>query len=156
MIFIYFLFIYVNYSYHLFYFQFDFIIRLPLHIMFRFIIASVLIISFTAQTLGGFMIEIDYYFRTAAYEKDCVNKAKPMMHCNGKCQMAKKIMQEQNKDQQAPERKTVNRNDITLSAKSFFASIKLPVFLIIPAFKRTYVFQHIVGRSLDIFHPPQA
>lgn len=124
--------------------------------MFRFIIASVLIVSFTAQTLGGFMFEIDYCLRTAAYAKECINKAKPLMHCNGKCQLAKKIMQEQNKDQQAPERKSVNRNDITLSAKSFFASIKLPVFFIIRAVKRPYASQNIVGRSLDIFHPPQA
>lgn len=124
--------------------------------MFRFIIASVLIVSFTAQNLGGFMFEIDYYLRTAAYAKNCVNKAKPMLHCNGKCQLAKKMLQEQKKDQQTPERKTVNRNDITLSAKSFFASIKLPVFFITPAVKRPYTSQNIVSRSLDIFHPPQA
>jgi len=114
-----------------------------------------MIISFTAQMLGGFMVEIDYYLRTAEYAKNCVNKARPLMHCNGKCQMAKKMIQEERKDAQAPERKSVNRNDITLSSKSFFASINLPVFSIIPSVKRHYTLRNIVGRSLDIFHPPQ-
>lgn len=102
------------------------------------------------------MVEIDYYLHTASYAKNCVNKARPVMHCNGKCQMAKKMMQEERKDEQAPERKSVNKNDITLSSKSFFASIDLPVFSIIPSVKRDYVSRNISGRSLDIFHPPQA
>jgi hypothetical protein len=115
-----------------------------------------MIISFTAQMLGGFMVEIDYYLRTAEYAKNCVNTARPMMHCNGKCQMAKKMMQEEKKDQQAPERKSVNKNEITLSSKSFFASINLHVFSILPSVKRYYASPDIIGRSLDIFHPPQA
>ncbi len=102
------------------------------------------------------MVEIDYYLRTAEYAKNCVNKSRPTMHCNGKCQMAKKMMQEEKKDQQVPERKSVNKNDITLSSNSFFASINSPVFSIVSSVKRFYVLRNISGRSLDIFHPPQA
>ena len=124
--------------------------------MFRYIIASIMIISFSAQMLGGFIVEIDYYLHTASYAKNCINKTQPAMHCNGKCQMAKKMVQEERKDQQAPERKSVTRNDITLSSKSFFASINLPAFSIIPSIRRHYVSHNLSGRSLDIFHPPQA
>jgi hypothetical protein len=114
-----------------------------------------MIISFSAQMLGGFVVEIDYYLRTAEYAKNCVNKSRPMMHCNGKCQMAKKMMQEERKDQQAPERKSVNRNDITLSSKSFFAALVVPY-----EFETSLKFYSSsnstsVSRSLDIFHPPQ-
>lgn len=123
--------------------------------MFRYLIASLLIISFSAQMLGGFMVEIDYYLRTASYAANCVNKDKPMMHCNGKCQMVKKMAQEEKHDQQAPERKTV-RNDITLFAKTSFASIILPVFTINPLPKRKYISSASRFSSLDIFHPPQA
>lgn len=108
--------------------------------MFRYIIATVMIFSFTAQMLGGFMVEIDYYLRIAEYAKNCINKARPLMHCNGKCQMAKRITQEEKKDQQAPERKSVNKNEITLSSKCFFASINLPVFSIVPSVKRLLYF----------------
>ena len=42
------------------------------------------------------------------------------MHCNGKCQMMKKIQEEENKEQQETERKAESKNE-TLSSKSFFA-----------------------------------
>ncbi|MEO9011599.1 MAG: hypothetical protein ABI266_00150 [Ginsengibacter sp.] len=124
--------------------------------MFRYIIASLLIISFSGQMLGGFMIEIDYYLRTASYAKECVNKARPMMHCNGKCQMAKQMLQENKNDQNFPQRKSVNNKISTLSSKTYFASISLPAFFIIPTSKRQYLSRDAVSRSLDILHPPQA
>ena len=101
------------------------------------------------------MVEIDYYLRTASYAANCVNKDKPMMHCNGKCQMVKKMAQEEEHDQQAPERRSV-KNDITLFAETSFALIPVPVFTINPAAKRHYISPAITYASLDIFHPPQA
>lgn len=123
--------------------------------MFRYFLASILIISFTAQMLGGFVVEIDYHLRTASYADNCVNKDKPMMHCNGKCQMVKKMQQEEKKDQQVPERKSLSGNDITLFSKTSFATINLPVSFITPAIKSRYVSSSISFYSLDIFHPPQ-
>lgn len=47
------------------------------------------------------------------------------MHCNGKCQMMKKLKQEEKKDQQNPERKSENKNEIALSSRSFFPALEL-------------------------------
>lgn len=77
------------------------------------------------------------------------------MRCNGKCQMMKKLQQEEKKDQQEPTRKSANKCD-ELSSKSFFASIlwsftqlakdKYPI---LPSLKTT-------KRCFEVFHPPCA
>jgi hypothetical protein len=64
-----------------------------------------------------------YY--TAAYAKACENKARPEMKCGGRCQMMKKLKDEEKNEQQAP---SANRFDLVITSKSFFASVSnLPV-----------------------------
>lgn len=79
------------------------------------------------------------------------------MHCNGKCQMMKKLKQEEKKDQENPDRKNENKNEVLLSSKSFFASLVLPSLQLQPEIKYPGQSNSIsIDRSLDIFHPPQA
>lgn len=54
----------------------------------------------------------DYFTNTGAYAKNCENKARPAMHCNGKCQMMKKLKQEDKKDAENSERKAENKNEV--------------------------------------------
>jgi len=42
---------------------------------------------FFAQTFSNAVIVAGYYVNTGAYAKNCENKDKPWMHCNGKYQM---------------------------------------------------------------------
>lgn len=88
--------------------------------MFKQIIAFVFLLAFGVQTFSKAFIVFDYFANTKAYAKNCENKAKPIMHCNGKCQMMKKLKQEEKKDEQNPERKSENKNEIVLSSKSFY------------------------------------
>ena len=99
----------------------------------------------------------DYYTNTSKYAKNCVNKAKPKMHCNGKCQMMKKLQQEEKKDQENPERKSENKSEVVLSSKLFFASVVLPQTDLKSATKfYTQSNGNSIDHSFDIFHPPQA
>jgi len=78
------------------------------------------------------------------------------MHCNGKCQMMKKLKAGETKDQENPERKGGNKNEIALSSRSFFPSITVPGTEIIDISKRTpFSGGNIIDRSFAIFHPPQ-
>lgn len=79
------------------------------------------------------------------------------MHCNGKCQMMKKLQQEEKKDQENPERKAENKNEIILSTKSFFANVPTQ-YLIDSKSKKLLPSSDgkSIDRSFDIFHPPQA
>ncbi|MGG9964774.1 hypothetical protein [Ferruginibacter sp. SUN106] len=123
--------------------------------MFKQIAAIFLIIAFTAQTFSGGFVMLNYYSNTAAFAKNCENKARPKMHCNGKCQMMKKLQQEEKQDQQNPERKSDNKIEV-LSSKSFFYSTTT-IFSVI-AFKAVPVEKDypIKDIAYSFFHPPQA
>ena len=71
--------------------------------------------------------------------------------------MMKKIRQEEKKDQENQERRSDNKNEVSLSTKSFFAIA--PSRLLIQR-KSKKIFNSNEGksidRSFDIFHPPPA
>ncbi len=105
------------------------------------------------QTFNKCFVVYDYLKNTAAYAKYCENKAKPKIHCNGKCQMMKKLKQEEKKDQQNPDRKGDNKLNV-LSSKSFFATVP---YYSTHFIKRVYpIFQSPkeTKLSFEVFHPP--
>ena len=113
----------------------------------------VLLLAILGQTFSKAFIVTSYYANTDAYAKNCVNKAKPSLNCNGKCQMMKKMKQEENKDKQTPERR--NNNEEVLSSKSFFISVQAaPACILVHAARYTSHFPE--RRSTDFFHPPQS
>ena len=78
------------------------------------------------------------------------------MHCNGECQMIKKLQQEDSKDQQNPERKGDDKSEIVFYIRSSFASVpvyndtrKLLPYAVVSTATTT-------DRSIGIFRPPQA
>jgi len=121
----------------------------PIHIK---LLAFFLIVAFFAQTFSKGLIVANYYTNTSVFAKNCINKVKPQMHCNGKCQLMKKLKQEENKDSQNPERK----NDLKIDLL-FFSQNKQPLLyipcLIVNSFAQ---FQHqpIKDAATEIFHPP--
>jgi hypothetical protein len=126
-------------------------------LIYRQLTAFIFLAAFLAQTYNGAFVIADYYVNTSKYAKDCVNKARPKMHCNGKCQMMKKLQQEEKKDQENQERKSENKTEIVLSTKSFFATVPT-CYSILSKSKKLLQFSNVksTDRSLDIFHPPQA
>lgn len=121
--------------------------------MLRQLTATIFIIAFVTQTFSGQFIVLDYFANTTSYAKNCVNKAKPKLQCNGKCQMMKKMQQEEKKDQQNPERKSENKAQV-ISSKSFFNSLSIPAMYSCEILSYQ-VAGKIVDRTLSIFHPPQ-
>lgn len=121
--------------------------------MLKRIIAFLLFFAFAMQTFNRAIIMLDYTTNTQAYAKNCENKARPKMHCKGKCQMMKKLKQEEKKDEQNPDRKLENKNDIALSSKSFFSSIGIITVQQAITYNNTFSGKEIkMPRS--IFHPP--
>ena len=121
--------------------------------MFRSFLSTILLIAFAIQSfhMGG--IVVDYYMNTAAYAKNCENKAKPVLKCNGKCQMAKKILEEQKKEEQVPDRK-LDRKIQLIWCKANFASL---TFLksVLSRSETSFVVTPKPSPHLDaIFHPP--
>lgn len=65
----------------------------------------------------------DYMVNLEAYKKACVNKTKPMMHCNGKCQMLKKMKKQEGENGSNAPVPKFNQFEVVLSSKSFFPSL---------------------------------
>ncbi len=112
--------------------------------------------TFLAQSFSRFFIIADYYTHVAEYAKNCENKAIPTMHCNGKCQLMKKLRQDQKDAQENQERLTNGKNEVVFFSRSAAASLTAPVVDLGPAERSAY---RIYGPSLilcvDIFHPPR-
>ena len=124
-----------------------------INILTRRIPVLVLMLALLMQTLNRGCIVWSYYINTAAYAKNCENKAKPKLHCNGKCQMMKKMRQEENKEKQNPERRT--NTDEVISSKSFFLVLhyKHPASNIVYP---DYSSAKPQDYSIEFFHPPGA
>ena len=121
--------------------------------MFKQIIATILLMAFVAQTFASPFIMLDYFVNTAAYAKNCVNKARPKMHCNGQCQVMKKIREQEKKDQQDSQRKAENKIPV-LSSKSFFCSVKYISAVTKIKYPQLNI-NHTHDVALSVFHPPQ-
>ncbi|HEY5370402.1 MAG TPA: hypothetical protein VIJ75_15570 [Hanamia sp.] len=82
----------------------------------------------------------------------CVNRDKPMMHCNGKCYLAKKIKQQEKQDQQVP----VSRNE-RFDVILYFAPSYTALQNDQPATKNKFFIKDenlVSSFSSSIFHPP--
>ena len=97
---------------------------------------------------------LDYYTNTAAFAKNCVNKSRPKMHCNGKCQMMKKLLEEEKKDQQMPERKFEKKIEIICANTTLTAGVKKSLTLIPLVYHEYFAMEQKMPRS--VFHPPAA
>ena len=122
--------------------------------MIKQLITFILLMSFAAQTFNKVFIVVDYYVNTSSFAAHCENKAKPLMKCNGKCQMMKELKKEADKDHQYPDRRGENKNEIVLDCNILFTTIQtLPLSI----FKADYPFakeDKVVKMQRRIFHPP--
>jgi len=119
---------------------------------------TVIILLFTAliaQTFSRSLAMADYLVNLEAYKKACVNKSKPKMHCNGKCQMLKRLKkQEGNNGTSAPVPK-FNETELVLSSKSFFPTINVSSSINLSKY---FIYKENFSSNYlgSIFHPPGA
>lgn len=74
------------------------------------------------QTFSNAVIVGGYYLNTNEYAKNCINKQNTWMHCNGKCQLLKKLNQEERQENQAQKAASAE----VISSKSFFCAVPEP------------------------------
>lgn len=76
-----------------------------------------------AQSFSRSILLADYLVNIELYKKKCINKTKTMLHCNGKCQMLKKLKRQNTgaaSDSPVP---SFNQYEVVLSSKSYFPTI---------------------------------
>lgn len=124
--------------------------------MIKKIITLVLLVAFAIHTFSRVMIVFDFYANQKTIAATlCENRDRPMLKCEGKCLLAKKLLAQEKKDQQNPERKTENRPE-DLSSRSFFSVLSGSIFIELPGVYEKEPFGKPVHRSFAVFHPPIA
>ena len=109
--------------------------------------------SLIAHTFSRSLVLADYLVNLESYKKACINKTKPMMHCNGKCQILKKIKKQEGESNTNTPAPKFNQQELILSSKSFYPAIDL--------FRNhENIFYYAYNSSVNsnyissIFHPP--
>jgi hypothetical protein len=124
--------------------------------LFRRAAAFLLLLVFFAQAFNRYILVAGYYVNTSAYIANCVNKDRPWMHCNGRCQFCKKLRQQDNaEDKQTPERKSGNNWDESLYSSQSFTDFSALCF-VVPTTRRFPEMSAAkpVRMPRHLFHPP--
>lgn len=121
--------------------------------MVRIITIFVFLTGLIAQNFQKQIIVLDYYVNTAAYVKRCENKMRPQMHCNGKCQVAKKLQQQDENAAQNTQHLLQVKVEV-VSSDSFFLTATPLIALRLKTAYPPHPQSQSVARSFAIFHPP--
>ncbi len=133
--------------------------RKPLHfrfLMFRASIVIVLVMAIFAQSMSKGIILLSYFTNKQAYERYCVNKARPQLHCDGKCQVAKKIKAEEERDQKDPLKHSLS-SELPLINQHHFVNI--PAVIVFSTVRKDIIplsTGTVRNLSASLFHPPDA
>jgi hypothetical protein len=120
-------------------------------------IAVLFLLIWVSQIAGRHIISLEFYLNQQFIAKNlCENRDKPYMHCNGKCQLRKKLREEDKRDQENPERKAdAAVSDFTLQQAG--QQLYKPL---IPASIKDYEWPSAIGTPVDqphfVFRPPLA
>ena len=122
--------------------------------MIKKITTLVLLIAFAIHTFSRVVIVYDFYANQQAIAATlCENKDKPVLKCEGKCLLSKKLKSLETKEQQNPERKAENKPE-DISSRSFYSSL----FVLSGSDTRHGQKSRDCGkpihRSFAVFHPP--
>jgi hypothetical protein len=115
--------------------------------------AILLFIALITQSFSRSLLLADYLVNVETYKKNCINKAKPMLHCNGKCQMLKKIKKQEGENNTNVPVPKFNTLEVVLYSKTYFPSLEMMNVTT----KNTYCIfnsRYSSFYSGSIFHPP--
>jgi hypothetical protein len=119
------------------------------------IAAFILLLAILGQTFNQGFYYLGYLADNEAYARNCINKARPRMHCNGKCQFMKKILEQERKEQQSPELKLGGKSEVP-SSKTWYTTYTPLHFVDIHHYFSRYSIGSPVDRPASFFHPPAA
>lgn len=74
-------------------------------------LAPILILLMLTQTFSKWVVVAEYQLNKKFIAQNlCINKARPKLHCNGKCQMMKKLAEEEKENSSSTTTKQVKTN----------------------------------------------
>ena len=121
--------------------------------MFRKLAALILLLSILAVTFSNSLFLLDYKINRAAYTNSCINKYRPYLKCNGKCQLMKKMKAREEKENKNAEPVYVSSIVLFAPETTRQATIAVTTSVIIyPVISAETV---ISGYPFNVFQPPR-
>jgi hypothetical protein len=118
-------------------------------------LAFFLVALLLLQTLGQEVLVVDYQLNKARITKlYCVNKARPQLHCNGKCHLAQQLRKAEGGDKKAPAEAQAKVKYEVLPTAAFV--LLMPRRWPVPArhFWSPPVARCAAGTARGVFRPP--
>jgi len=116
---------------------------------------SILILLVLFQAFSKWVIMAEYTINKDYIAKNlCENKARPMLHCNGKCQLMKKLAEEEKQNS------SNSNTGSTIKVSDVLFTHEIPTLCItnLPEEKTRFNSELILSKSSahlsSIFHPP--
>ena len=120
-------------------------------------LAFFLVALMLLQTLGQEVLVLDYQLNKARItELYCVNKARPQLHCNGKCHLAQQLRKTADAEKKAPAGASAKMKYEVLSSPVF--ALAMPPLQRWPLAARRYPARPTVHYAAvpgaEVFRPP--
>jgi hypothetical protein len=118
----------------------------------KLLISILLCTVFILQPVSKLLIVINYELNKISIAQNfCENKAKPKMHCNGKCHLKKQLEKEDKKEQPLPgsskEKSEVQFHSIAVISELTLTSTERVSYFM-------YSFSFPDAPAFSVFHPP--
>jgi hypothetical protein len=122
----------------------------------KLILIPLLMMLLLVQTFSSWMVVLQYQLNKNYIAKNfCVNKAKPKMHCNGKCQMMKRLAEEEKQNSSST---TNNIKKIKIEQLFFSDETNKPTMpsltYVALCYNEEQPFPKHSSPVTSIFHPP--
>lgn len=119
------------------------------------ICAYILLIALTVQSLYRSMMTVEYRLHLSEYISDCINKDKPLLHCDGQCVLMKKVAEK--------EKNEARKNLIVIDYNVHYVLKKRAEFTLIPPAREIatklfspYLVHYSFAYEAPLFRPPIA
>ena len=116
--------------------------------------AVFLLLALLMQTFSKAVIVVDFYANQETIARTlCENRDKPMMHCCGRCQLRKRLAQEDGKQKGNPERKSETRPQLLFTEWS----TDIALVQVLPpsiTYTRSVSDNNTLDQPSFCFHPP--
>ena len=122
----------------------------------KFILVPILIALVFTQTFSKWLVVMEYKLNKDFITKNlCINKAKPKLHCNGKCQMMKRLAEEekQNSENSTTNSFKIKIHELVLSDEIFRPVLPSPAIIVTSYNEEPPILKH-TSPVASIFHPP--
>ena len=120
----------------------------------KLVLVPLLMLLILAQSFGKCFVVIEYNLNKDFIARNlCINKAKPKLHCNGKCQMMKKLAEEENQNSTNNNAGKIKIQELVFSDKMNTPTLPAVSYITLSYNQDRPVLKYVSPTS-SIFHPP--